>query len=129
LDRLFFLRDHRAGEREEEPHDVDRPARLGRAGLTLLASSMRGVIALRLAGIASNNVAFCRLWLREGLYPVVVLHLMLLPASPSLLRDSPHRVIAKKKQWRLLSSESTTLSSFYILFSEDVPIPSSGAFL
>lgn len=56
------------------------------AGLTLLAFAMRGMLALRLAGIASN-IAFMGYGALEGLYPVVALHLALLPCNLLRLRE------------------------------------------
>jgi hypothetical protein len=50
------------------------------AGLTFLAFSMRGMLALRIAGIAAN-IAFIGYGMAEQLYPVVGLHLMLLPCN------------------------------------------------
>jgi len=56
------------------------------ASLTLLTFSMRGMLALRLAGIASN-IAFMGYGAAEGLYPVVALHLALLPCNLMRLRE------------------------------------------
>ncbi|MDT3686250.1 MAG: hypothetical protein RO009_14540 [Pseudorhodoplanes sp.] len=56
------------------------------AGLTLLAFSMRGMMALRLTGIAAN-IAFAAYGFAGGLYPVVALHLMLLPCNLIRLRE------------------------------------------
>jgi hypothetical protein len=56
------------------------------AGLTLLTFSMRGMMALRLTGIAAN-IAFMSYGVAEGLYPVVALHLMLLPCNLIRLRE------------------------------------------
>lgn len=56
------------------------------ASLTLLTFSMRGMIALRLTGIAAN-LAFMSYGVAEGLYPVVALHAMLLPCNLVRLRE------------------------------------------
>ena len=50
------------------------------AGLTLLAFSMRAMLPLRLAGMAAN-VAFITYGIAEQIYPVIVLHMLLLPCN------------------------------------------------
>lgn len=56
------------------------------AGLTLTAFSMRDMQALRIAGIGAN-LAFIAYGLAEQLYPVVALHLMLLPCNALRLAE------------------------------------------
>ncbi len=50
------------------------------AGLTLLTFSVRSMVALRTAGIAAN-ICFVLYGIVNGLFPVVVLHALLLPCN------------------------------------------------
>ncbi|HEX2216648.1 MAG TPA: hypothetical protein VHG27_08165 [Xanthobacteraceae bacterium] len=50
------------------------------AGLTLLTFSMRAMLSLRMAGMAAN-IAFIVYGVAEQLYPVIVLHTLLLPCN------------------------------------------------
>lgn len=50
------------------------------AALTLLTFSMRSMVALRVAALAAN-LSFIAYGLLGGLYPIVVLHAMLLPCN------------------------------------------------
>jgi CRP/FNR family cyclic AMP-dependent transcriptional regulator len=50
------------------------------ASLTLISFSMRSMMALRIAAIAAN-VCFILYGTANGLYPVVVLHILLLPCN------------------------------------------------
>jgi hypothetical protein len=49
-------------------------------GLTLVTFSMRAMLSLRVVGMAAN-VAFIAYGVAEQLYPVIVLHALLLPCN------------------------------------------------
>jgi CRP/FNR family cyclic AMP-dependent transcriptional regulator len=63
------------------------------AGLTLLTFSMRSMIGLRSAALAAN-MCFIAYGSLSGLYPVLVLHVLLVPCNLyrliELLRDRHH---------------------------------------
>ena len=50
------------------------------AGLVLITFAMRTMLPLRLVGIA-GNIAFIAYGLHQGLLPVVLLHILLLPLN------------------------------------------------
>ena len=56
------------------------------AGLTLLTFSMRSMIALRTAALAAN-LCFIAYGAQGALYPVLALHLLLLPCNLLRLRQ------------------------------------------
>ena len=82
------------------------------AALTLLAFSMRSMIALRVAAIAAN-FCFIAYGLMGGLAPVLALHLLLLPCNVLRLgqlfrvedRDSDAPARQRPVEYRLLSAE------------------------
>lgn len=69
------------------------------AGLTLAAFLMRDMQALPIAGIGAN-LAFIAYGLAEQLYPVVALHLMLLPCNAVRLAELRWKSQATKREMR-----------------------------
>jgi hypothetical protein len=79
------------------------------AGLTLLTFSLRSMIGLRLAALAANACFIAYGWM-SGLYPVMVLHLLLVPCNllrlAELVRDMgrPEAAGARERVNRLQQS-------------------------